>query len=131
MTISMYSASVPVFRNMLGNLSHFLDKAQAHAEAKKFDPQAVFDIATLTGAALFILGYSGAPILGNNIELVNSKNFPWTKGRILIPISVSPSNKLVITRKGLWGSSVTVTLNAETQVPNILPISVLRLHPDT
>jgi hypothetical protein len=38
MTISMYSASVPVFKNMLGNLSHFLDKAQAHAESKKFDP---------------------------------------------------------------------------------------------
>jgi hypothetical protein len=39
MTISMYSASVPVFKNMLGNLSHCLDKAQAHAEARKFDPQ--------------------------------------------------------------------------------------------
>ena len=38
MTISMYSASVPVFKNMLGNLNHILDKAQAHAEAKKFDP---------------------------------------------------------------------------------------------
>ena len=38
MTISMYSASVPVFRNMLGNLGHFLDKAQSHAEAKKYDP---------------------------------------------------------------------------------------------
>lgn len=38
MTISMYSASVPVFRNMLGNLGHLLDKAQAHAEARKFDP---------------------------------------------------------------------------------------------
>jgi leucyl aminopeptidase len=44
--------------------------ADALDYAKKFDPQAVFDIATLTGAALFILGYSGAPILGNNIELV-------------------------------------------------------------
>lgn len=43
MTISMYSASVPVFRNMLGNLSHFLDKAQAHAEAKKFDPLVLTD----------------------------------------------------------------------------------------
>ena len=43
MTISMYSASVPVFRNMLGNLSHFLDKAQAHAEARKFDPQVLVD----------------------------------------------------------------------------------------
>ena len=43
MTISMYSASVPVFRNMLGNLSHFLDKAQAHAETRKFDPQVLVD----------------------------------------------------------------------------------------
>jgi hypothetical protein len=43
MTISMYSASVPVFKNMLGNLSHFLDKAQAHAEAKKFDPLVLTD----------------------------------------------------------------------------------------
>lgn len=43
MTISMYSASVPVFRNMLGNLSHFLDKAQAHAEAKKFDPAVLIE----------------------------------------------------------------------------------------
>jgi uncharacterized protein len=37
MNISMYSASVPVFQRMLGNLSHFLDKAQAYAESKKFD----------------------------------------------------------------------------------------------
>lgn len=43
MTISMYSASVPVFKSMLGNLSHFLDKAAAHAEAKKFDPQVLVD----------------------------------------------------------------------------------------
>lgn len=43
MTISMYSASVPVFKNMLGNLSHFLDKAQAHAEAKKFDPSVLVE----------------------------------------------------------------------------------------
>ena len=43
MTISMYSASVPVFRTMLGNLSHFMDKAQAHAEARKFDPQVLVD----------------------------------------------------------------------------------------
>ena len=43
MTISMYSASVPVFKNMLGNLSHFMDKAQAHAEARKFDPQVLVE----------------------------------------------------------------------------------------
>jgi hypothetical protein len=33
----MYSASVPVFTTMLGNLGHCLDKALAYAEAKKFD----------------------------------------------------------------------------------------------
>ena len=38
MTISMSSASLPVFNRMLSNLSHLLDKAAAFAEAKKFDP---------------------------------------------------------------------------------------------
>jgi uncharacterized protein len=34
----MHSASSPIFISMLGNLDHFLAKAAAHAEAKKFDP---------------------------------------------------------------------------------------------
>jgi hypothetical protein len=38
MTISMYQASVPVFIRMLGNLAAILEKAAAHAEAKKIDP---------------------------------------------------------------------------------------------
>lgn len=38
MTLSMYQASVPVFVRMLGNLSAILDKAAAHAEARKIDP---------------------------------------------------------------------------------------------
>jgi uncharacterized protein len=38
MTISMYSASAPVFIRLLGNMLTWLDKAQAHAEARKFDP---------------------------------------------------------------------------------------------
>lgn len=37
--------------------------------ANTFEPQAVLDIATLTGAAQYILGYGGAPILGNNDTL--------------------------------------------------------------
>jgi len=37
MTISMHSASAPVFTRMLGNVNTWLDKAQAHAEVKKFD----------------------------------------------------------------------------------------------
>ena len=38
MTISMYQASAPRFVNTLNNLSAILDKAQAHADAKKIDP---------------------------------------------------------------------------------------------
>ncbi|MEW6051401.1 MAG: leucyl aminopeptidase [Candidatus Zixiibacteriota bacterium] len=39
--------------------------------ANTFKPQAVVDIATLTGAALYVLGYAGAPIVGNNPELMD------------------------------------------------------------
>ena len=38
MSLSMYQASVPVLIRMLSNLSAILDKAAAHAEAKKIDP---------------------------------------------------------------------------------------------
>ena len=37
MTISMSSASLPVFTTMLRNLSHCMDKAEASAAARKFD----------------------------------------------------------------------------------------------
>jgi hypothetical protein len=38
MAISMYDASVPRFAAMLRNLSAILDKAQAHADARRIDP---------------------------------------------------------------------------------------------
>ena len=38
MTISMYGASVPAFARQLNALLGLLDKAQAHAEARKFSP---------------------------------------------------------------------------------------------
>ena len=47
MPLSMYQASVPVFRQMLSSLSAILGKAAAHAEAKKIDP------AVLVNARLF------------------------------------------------------------------------------
>jgi len=47
MTISMYQASAPRFANTLKNLSTILDKAQAHADAKKIDPR------VLTAARLY------------------------------------------------------------------------------
>ena len=47
MQISMYQASAPRFANTLKNLSAILDKAQAHADAKKIDPR------VLTAARLY------------------------------------------------------------------------------
>ena len=43
MAISMYQASAPRFANMLKNLSAILEKAQAHAEAKKIDPDVLLE----------------------------------------------------------------------------------------
>lgn len=37
MQITMTSAALPIFTTYLGNLSHLLDKAQASAQARKFD----------------------------------------------------------------------------------------------
>jgi hypothetical protein len=37
MSLSMHSASAPVFTRMLGNMLHWLDRAEAHAQARKFD----------------------------------------------------------------------------------------------
>jgi len=47
MQISMYQASAPRFVNTLKNLSAILDKAQAHADAKKIEPR------VLTAARLY------------------------------------------------------------------------------
>ena len=41
MTISIYDLSIPVLTRGLSNLSSILDKAAAHAAAKKFDPAAL------------------------------------------------------------------------------------------
>lgn len=38
MPLSMHSASVPIFVRMLNNLLAWLDKAEAYAKARKFDP---------------------------------------------------------------------------------------------
>jgi len=39
MSLSMYQASIPVFISKLNNLSAILKKAEAHALAKKIDPE--------------------------------------------------------------------------------------------
>src|ERR1700749_1872430 len=38
MAMSMYKASVPLFQHMLRNLTHILDKGEASAQARKFEP---------------------------------------------------------------------------------------------
>jgi hypothetical protein len=37
-SLSMHSASIPVFVRMFGNAQKWLGKAEAHAQARKFDP---------------------------------------------------------------------------------------------
>jgi hypothetical protein len=39
MSVSLYDMSIPVMTHALKNLSTLLDKAEAHAEAKKIDPK--------------------------------------------------------------------------------------------
>jgi hypothetical protein len=41
MSLSMYTASVPVFRQVLGSLAAILEKAEAHADLKKIEPEAL------------------------------------------------------------------------------------------
>ena len=41
MTISLYAASIPVFKQMLTALSGVLSKAEAHATAKNIEPNAL------------------------------------------------------------------------------------------
>ena len=41
MTSAIYTASIPVFKQMLGGLSEVLAKAEAHAASKKIDPNAL------------------------------------------------------------------------------------------
>jgi hypothetical protein len=41
MSVSLYEASVPVIRQLLGGLSNILEKAEAEAAARKFEPAAL------------------------------------------------------------------------------------------
>ena len=54
MSLSMYQASVPVFTQILAALGGVLDKAEAHAAAKKIDPAVL--IAARLAPDMFPLG---------------------------------------------------------------------------
>src|SRR5882672_7566541 len=44
MAISMYHASVPIFLQLLGGLKGVIEKGEAQATAKKFDPAVVLNL---------------------------------------------------------------------------------------
>jgi len=43
LSLSLYDVSIPVYIRMLGNLAHFLDKADAHAQEAGVDPATYAD----------------------------------------------------------------------------------------
>jgi uncharacterized protein len=68
MAITMHSASAPIFLKMLGNMLTWLDKAEAHATARKFDAANYLGLrlapdmlhATSSGGLRFRQGHDGA-----------------------------------------------------------------------
>lgn len=44
MSLSMHSTSVPIFVRLLGNMLAWLDKAEAHAKARRFDPDSFLQL---------------------------------------------------------------------------------------
>lgn len=57
--------------------------------ADRFDPKAVIDIATLTGATKYILGLAGIPFMGNNEKLKELiKNASERCGELVWPLPI-------------------------------------------
>jgi Domain of unknown function (DUF1993) len=52
MSLSMYDASVPVFLQMLNNLSAILDKAEADAMNRKIDPEVLLSFRSFARSRL-------------------------------------------------------------------------------
>jgi hypothetical protein len=93
MAISMYSASVPVFKQMLHSLEAVLRKAESHATERKIEPQALLqarlfpDMFPLTAqiqiAADFAKGIT-ARLAGSEVPSYEDKeqSFPELQARI-------------------------------------------------
>lgn len=54
MSISMYTASVPVFQQLLGGLNDILAKAQAHVAEKKIEPSALLQARLFPDMFVFV-----------------------------------------------------------------------------
>lgn len=93
MNISMYNSSVPVMIKMLGNLEAILDKAIAHAAARKIDDSAfvearlfpdMFTFARQIRIATDMSKGAGARLAGIDIPKFedNEKTLPELKARV-------------------------------------------------
>jgi hypothetical protein len=93
MNISMYNASIPVMIKMLGNLDTILDKAIAHAAARKIDDAAfvearlfpdMFTFARQIRVATDMAKGAGARLAGVDIPKFedNEKTLPELKSRL-------------------------------------------------
>ena len=93
MNISMYNASIPVMIKMLGNLETILDKAMAHAQARKIDEAAfvdarlfpdMFTFARQIRVATDMAKGAGARLAGMEIPKFedNEKTLPELKARL-------------------------------------------------
>src|SRR6218665_3525784 len=99
MSFSMYSASVPVFKQMLNSLLAVLNKAEAHVEAKKLDPNAFLQfrlypdmlpfVRQVQIAADFAKG-AGCRLAGQEVPSYEDteKTFPELKLRIVKTLSL-------------------------------------------
>jgi hypothetical protein len=83
LSVSIYDVSIPVYLNMLKNLSAFLDKAAAHAKAQGKDPADYLaarlapDMATLTGQVQ--LGSDAAKSGAARLAGLTPPSFPDTE----------------------------------------------------
>ena len=93
MTNAIYTASIPVFKQMLGGLKEVLRKAEAHATEKKIDPNALlqarlfpdmFSMLRQVQVATDFAKSVSARLAGVEVPKVedNEKTFPELQARI-------------------------------------------------
>ncbi len=98
MTISLYSASVPVFKQMLNATASILNKAEAHATAKKIDASVLLQsrlypdmfplLQQVQIAADFARGVS-ARLAGVDVPVVDGSQTSFADLQILIATSLA------------------------------------------
>lgn len=98
MTISLYAASLPVFKQMLNSLDAVLSKAEEHAVARKIDPDALLQarlfpdmfplLRQVQVAADFARGVS-ARLAGLDVPVIEDNQHTFTDLHELITASLA------------------------------------------